>query len=128
MEDILRIVADSAPFSFLAVLCAVTNPVWVACLVSLFVGNKPFRLVTGAVTALAGAFIITMGISAYGYSIHRMSQAMMHADPRLASIMEVHGREEAIGALTLFVPVGTLALLLGCVALLLGARTETKKA
>ena len=115
-------ILDSAPFSFLAIACAMTNPVWLACVVSFFVRSKPLRMITGGVTALAGAFIITMGVTSTIVGNYRAEAVAQHAEASQVNFLIAAGRAQAEASL-LFVPVGALPLLLGCIALVLGART-----
>lgn len=121
--DIAAIIQDAAPFSFLAVACGATSPVWLASIVSLFVPNRLFRLGTGIPTALAGAFITLMGVSAYLYGSRQTALALRHVDPQHAAMVEQAGHGQAMSALILFASVGLLALVLGSVATVLGART-----
>lgn len=122
--NVSTILFDAAPFSFLAVLCAMTSPVWIACVVSLFVPNKFFRLGTGIPTALSGAFIVSMGVIAFVYGSHQSTMAARFADPQQAAIIERAGHDQATNALLLLAPIGLLPLVLGSVATALGARTS----
>lgn len=122
MSDLSQLLLDSAPFSFLAVACAITNPVWLAAVVSLFVRNKMFRMSTGIITALAGIFIVAMGATSFAVGTSRASAAARFADPIQAPLLEARGRSQATSSLLLLGSVGMLPLLLGTVATGLGAR------
>lgn len=127
--DIRTVFLDAAPFSFLALLCAMTSPLWIACAVSFFVPKRLFRLGTGIPTALAGVFIVSMGVIAFVYGSRQSTLAARFADPDQAEAIERIGSEQATNALVLLAPIGLLPLVLGSIATVLGARTprsETK--
>ena len=122
--NVREILLDAAPFSLLAMLCGMTSPVWLACLVSLFVPNRTLRLGTGITTALAGLFILAMGVIAWVGGSYGETLAYRYADPTQAAELERASRQHAMNAFLILAPFGALPLVLGSLATGLGARTS----